>query len=566
MKKHRIILMGILFLMTANIAYAASFSDIDVSVNRDEEQVVIKGHTSSKRSGVFVSAQIISPCEFDENATWDEIDKLYNKKLEDICAKNLGSREDLVFAGQAVSKKEGEFELPVTIKGESGLYLIRAASGDDNDIYSKYIRFYTKEYIDNIVKQINESTSSEQILEILDKEVYNQDMETELYDAVKKNTDIKPFINKILQADDFKSFGELENFYAYNLAGYALECGNPELFALASEKYADILRLGDYKIYDTYMQAFTQKDKDNVLNRFKSEQGTKYEERFAKAAFMAGIERLTSWTQISDYLKTNANGLLNITNYIGNTAEADKIIINGTYNGRSFMSYFKDFAEAFQNIMRDVNASKGTGGGGSGSSGGSSTPVTLPGSIDKNSGKTEKEYFPDLDSVPWAKEAVTALAEAEIVNGMDSGNFEPNLNVTREQFISMLVKALDINAKNVELDFMDVNTDSWYYSAVAAAYANGIINGKDDGSLGIGENITREDMAVMAYRALKLSGNEACTFKDSEDISEYARDAVGTMSKLGIINGFDDNTFGPKSHATRAQAAKIVYEIYKNRK
>ena len=130
----------------------------------------------------------------------------------------------------------------------------------------------------------------------------------------------------------------------------------------------------------------------------------------------------------------------------------------------------------------------------------------------------------------------------------------------------MLVKAVNINAKNVELDFMDVNTDSWYYSAVAAAYANGIINGKDDGSLGIGENITREDMAVMAYRALKLSGNEACTFKDSEDISEYARDAVGAMSKLGIINGFDDNTFGPKSHATRAQAAKIVYEIYKNRK
>ena len=44
----------------------------------------------------------------------------------------------------------------------------------------------------------------------------------------------------------------------------------------------------------------------------------------------------------------------------------------------------------------------------------------------------------------------------------------------------------------------------WYYGYVSGAYAAaGIIKGFDDGTFGVGLNITRQDMSVMIYNALK---------------------------------------------------------------
>ena len=52
-------------------------------------------------------------------------------------------------------------------------------------------------------------------------------------------------------------------------------------------------------------------------------------------------------------------------------------------------------------------------------------------------------------------------------------------------------------------------------------------------------------------------------FSDESDISIYAKSAVAYFAKSGIINGVGENKFSPRSDATRAEAAKMIYECIK---
>ena len=154
------------------------------------------------------------------------------------------------------------------------------------------------------------------------------------------------------------------------------------------------------------------------------------------------------------------------------------------------------------------------------------------------------------------------MAEKGIVSGYN-GAFYPNESVTREEFVKMLLGALEIEATETETNFNDVNTDEWYAPYVATAAKAGIVSGIGDEMFGVGQTITREDMAVMVGRALERSGKNLPTgiakeFKDSEMISEYAKESVDTLARADIISGDENNQFNPQDDLTREQAAKII--------
>ena len=145
--------------------------------------------------------------------------------------------------------------------------------------------------------------------------------------------------------------------------------------------------------------------------------------------------------------------------------------------------------------------------------------------------------------------------------------FEPNKNVTRAEFIKMLIKALDLEEKNATSILSDVKDGTWYYSSIATAEKLGIVKGKPDSSFGINDQIKREDMAVMVYRAtlyLKMDLNNnanSIEFEDSGKISAYANEAVENMQKFGLIEGVGNNKFSPEGNTTRAQAATLIYRL-----
>jgi len=217
-----------------------------------------------------------------------------------------------------------------------------------------------------------------------------------------------------------------------------------------------------------------------------------------------------------------------------------------------------------------------TGGGGGFSSSAASgfkTDVIPEASYDPESEKPapviNEDAFSDLESVPWAKEAILFLESWDIINGVEENKFAPLDYVTREQFVHMIVNALILSGDIEEVKFSDVKEGAWYYNSIKTALAKKIITGITAEEFGTGKYITRQDMAVIIQRAA-ASANitiPATMFfnkiNDMDKCSEYAKTSVDTMVKGGIMTGIGDGSFAPNDNATRAMAAVVIYRMLK---
>ncbi len=175
-----------------------------------------------------------------------------------------------------------------------------------------------------------------------------------------------------------------------------------------------------------------------------------------------------------------------------------------------------------------------------------------------------KDVFSDIAGFDWAKEAIENLAAKNIIAGTGDGSFNPEGQLTREQAAKIVCLALGFEIPaQAEGAFADEIAGAWYQPYLAAARANGIANGQGENLFGIGDSISRQDFAAMLYRALGVSETAELTFADAQDISDYAKDAVAYLAGKKVINGYTDGTFKPAASITRAEAAKLVYELIK---
>ena len=132
----------------------------------------------------------------------------------------------------------------------------------------------------------------------------------------------------------------------------------------------------------------------------------------------------------------------------------------------------------------------------------------------------------------------------------------------------LLTFEIEIDTAKTENPFADCAEGEWYMPYVTAAYSDGIINGLPDGNFGIGMPITRQDMAVMVYRAAikygkALKEGEGKTFSDAEYISAYAKEAIDRLSAAGVFGGDDSGRFHPTDDANRAEAAVVMNHLSK---
>lgn len=177
--------------------------------------------------------------------------------------------------------------------------------------------------------------------------------------------------------------------------------------------------------------------------------------------------------------------------------------------------------------------------------------------------------FTDLSNYPWAVEYINTLAQAGVVNGYNDNTFKPGNNVKRADFIIMLLKAMGVDTTTTpHSNFSDVRVDKYYYNAVGLAKDMGIASGNNDGTFNPESNITRQDMMILAKKALEMKNNTTLTgntsaldkFADKASISPYAVDSLAAMVEAGVVSGTGDN-IQPKDNTTRAQAAVIICKI-----
>jgi hypothetical protein len=176
--------------------------------------------------------------------------------------------------------------------------------------------------------------------------------------------------------------------------------------------------------------------------------------------------------------------------------------------------------------------------------------------------------FSDLGSVEWARTAIEYIAAKGITSGTSDTTFSPNAQVTRAEFLTMLIKIAQLNGDVSALAFSDVQASDWYAESVAAAFENGITAGTSATTFSPNAPITRQDMAVMVAKVMLADGYvagdpaDATVFNDIAQIQNYAVQSVALASREGIMNGTDLGDFNPTANATRAEAAAMLYNLF----
>ncbi|MCG9967459.1 S-layer homology domain-containing protein [Pelotomaculum terephthalicicum JT] len=176
--------------------------------------------------------------------------------------------------------------------------------------------------------------------------------------------------------------------------------------------------------------------------------------------------------------------------------------------------------------------------------------------------------FSDLGGVEWARKPIEVMASKGIISGTSKNTFSPAANITRADYLVLLVKTLGLTAK-FDSNFDDVEPGTYYYEAVGIAKKLGIAAGSGNNRFNPKENISRQDMMVLTaralekYKGLKAAGDTAVLdkFSDKGDIAEYAIGSAATLVKEGLIAGSGDK-LNPQAPTTRAEAAVFLYRIY----
>ena len=239
-----------------------------------------------------------------------------------------------------------------------------------------------------------------------------------------------------------------------------------------------------------------------------------------------------------------------------------------------------ELSEAFEEAVEDAEDSSGGSSSGGGSSGGGASTggsfkgagrgsaavavpvpeVTAP--AEDNTAKS----FTDLPGEHYAKAAVDALSAKGIISGYPDGSFAPDRAVNRMEFVKMLVAAFGIEKTDAVIgSYTDLKESDWYYDYCAAAISNDILKGVSDTEIGAALPVTRQDVCVLLDRMLKKKGYEleaegTALFADEGDISDYAKESVRLFAQAGIVSG-SDGSFLPKDAASRAECAKIIYNV-----
>ena len=220
----------------------------------------------------------------------------------------------------------------------------------------------------------------------------------------------------------------------------------------------------------------------------------------------------------------------------------------------------------------------GTGGntGGGNNGGGVTQVIVVPDDITIGDDKTplgtlDNPRFDDVNADHWAFSYIEYLAELGFVNGKTAKLFYPSDNISRAEFVTILARMSGENLPTYSAKstpFSDIDGSAYYAAAVAWAYDSGVVNGTSATTFTPDAKVTRQDIAVMIVRYAAYKGfsfgavNELREFTDNDAIAEYASDAVASMQRANIINGYTDGSFKPTGNATRAETAKMLALIH----
>jgi len=530
----------------------------------------ISGKFATKEAGKYVSVMIFAP----------------NMGKSDIAASGSNQSAIIPFAGSTTSDANGEFTMEVTLTGNSGEYSAYFGPSTDGDPVLRVPVYYSKKSENiNVLTTLNSKaaavTDDTDTVGITDVENYvdNNDNELAFRFSVCKEGAYEEVIDTVDATEVIKT---LINYikatpFDVNDRGKATDVFRTLVFARALTED----KISSLDVYAPHLPIFT--GEHGLLKAWYDKAGAAEKTEFISrlknksyATLDAFVEKAVEMAVLSRIHHADGDGEVRemLEDFEGYTGIATSELKQAVYDGLERQN-FADYTALNTKIeeLKKIPDTQyypplGGGGGGGGAIGGlpevsvqedKYTPIVDKEPINTPSG------FSDVSEKDWYYDSVYELYDRGIIAGKSEATFAPNDSITREEVVKMLAVMEKLTLSDNGTVFADVKAGDWFYPYVNAAAKEGIVNGIGDGIFGTGQNVTRQDIAVMLYNIAKAKGvtTEATelTFTDADDIADYAKDAVLMLHQLKVINGYEDLSFRPRNFVTRAEAAKLICEF-----
>lgn len=173
--------------------------------------------------------------------------------------------------------------------------------------------------------------------------------------------------------------------------------------------------------------------------------------------------------------------------------------------------------------------------------------------------------FKDVKAGSWSKTYIESMAAKGVIAGKGHGIFDPQANVTRAEFITLLSHVLNYGEQSADIKYADVKSSDWYYPGVVMLYNLGIIS-SDSAVLKPNEAIDREEMGVLIGKTLSVMGYAAGDVNTMMNFSDYAGISVKNIKDVAaaVDHGILEGAYGkysPNDKMTREQAAVVIYKL-----
>ena len=167
--------------------------------------------------------------------------------------------------------------------------------------------------------------------------------------------------------------------------------------------------------------------------------------------------------------------------------------------------------------------------------------------------------FTDVPAGSDYAEAVQWASDNGYIYGYGDGRFGVNDNVTRAQLATIFHRAAGTPAASGTSRFSDAEAGAYYINALSWAETAGLIAGYPDGRFGVGDPVTRQQVATILWRWAGSPAASAENYLDENTISAYAQTAVDWSRSNGIIAARSDGRFAPTDNATRGEIVSALY-------
>lgn len=484
--------------------------------------------------------------------------------VKNVTADNVN---DIYFyAGQIYSNEDKTFEFDIPAGSDKGNFCVKVSFFNGQSVYKTYCTF-TEEDVKNAIESVAKSENINNAeIDLIIKNYYPA-LGIDLNDysksltADEKDKLLSFLAQKISDDTTPQSFSNDANGYICFLL--ASKGTDTDTFA----RYEKYISLSSANYYEDFKK-LENSEKQAVINSLKGASSPSEAEKSLENAVIITVLKNTVWSKMRDELEFYKDNLsldlkkadnLDEENQKNVYVDLKAMLENGEITDISKIS------ENLESLVSKYTPERVSGGGSGGSGGGKKSGGTsFTSFVEVKDDDEPKLAFDDIEDTEWAVVPIVKLSQMGIVKGKSERVFDPGAYVTREEFVSLIVRAFNIE-NGEAFEFEDVENDRWSASAIYAARKNDIVGGISDSLFAPEEKITRQDMAVMIYRTSLLKtgesgGDISLPFSDKDDIAPYAAQAVSNLSRDKIING-TGNGFEPYGFATRAQAAAVIYRL-----